>query len=145
MRNPTLMAALVLFSGCGSFSRATLFADIPTFELYAEPDEQGTALFAEGYKLSWTEDDLCTGDDGESCENDYFLGFVYYRSDSGAYGDFVEVGTTVDPVWLDEIPRVEESVWRAGILRQKGDESPYLPEASIAAWVEDEVSPDPAR
>lgn len=141
MSRLSLLAALLL-SGCGIASRAALFTSIPEFTLVAEPVgapnrsgrvDEGVALSLSGVQESWIADDLCGEDDGESCKDDLFVGFAFFRSEDGAYGEYVELAVDLEGEWLDPLPASPETAWRAAVVRQEEEDVERLEQVSIAA------------
>jgi hypothetical protein len=123
----------VLLSGCGVTSRAALFSSIPEFELAADLVDEGVQLSLSGVQPAWVEDDLCDEDDGESCKDDRFVGFAFYRSDEGPYGAYEALAVDPSAEWLDPGPPLPETAWRAAIVRQEEGDSERLEQVSIAA------------
>jgi hypothetical protein len=135
---------LGLNSGCAAGARMMLFTGTPAFVLTAAPERRGTLLTVSGLDPEDRADDLCGPDDGESCHDDVFVGLLFYRSDTGAYGDYVELGQVLEESeWFDPAPPGPDTAWRAATVRQELDAEgaalePYVDEVSTAAgfWVE---------
>ncbi|MEQ1565888.1 MAG: hypothetical protein ABMA64_09650 [Myxococcota bacterium] len=137
--------ALAVATGCASGARVLLFGSSPSFVVEAVEEEGGISLVGRGLTKEDLEDDLCDDDDDESCEDDLFLGIGFYRSDTGPYGRYDELGTATELEWFDPEPALAETVWRAATLRQQGDDDPRVDEVSIAASLEVDPRGDSAR